>query len=989
MFPEKYGIKSIVRSPCKTVLFALLIISVTVMLCIGLCIYSAVTDYIKACSQNYNTIAELEYIGEKYPDENYYDDELAQFITNEKPDLTALSETDGVCYFEKNSSVLCLIDDLTRADYDVYSRESAVLVVKHMIWDEASSSYIGIIDKTLYSHSKKAGIGIFINADSFGDMEIKRDGTYVLTGRFIEGGNSYAWFLPEDNEIEISGKRIVLPACSVFDESTEQAYTVMANVMAQRNNSVKAEPTYDIKSFPFFQRDELTLEAGRFFTEEEYAKGKNVCIMSSRMLSILDNSVGDTVRMSPEACSGGLYDFHCVFEPQYKDYTIVGAYTYAADYGERIFLPYDCVTEIPAVPTGYRVGFFRLDNDAAESFYAAAESALPENFRLTLYDQGYAVTVGPFREIQRISVIFLCVCAVLIVAVMLLFGYLFVYRQRDTALIMVDLGSGRKAVYRYFASASVLLTLVFSAAGLLISSLCEGKVLSYISDFASKYQKQDVRYSSSAFSLTHTLAFTPHRDLRVYLLSLFVMIVLAVVACILFTSVAVKVRKSKKKRVSSAPKKPMKSSDSSFRLKYAVLSMRRGGIRTLSVILLAALAAVFFARLTSTVDDYEKQLDSINENTIINGYCSGINGLTMDELIVRADLVQSLHNAGLLSTLDITRKAGNYRYLGISVTPDGKTSKIEIPKIPQSSFALETLVNQLEDSPKWVSTTSVSHSPAFYYSGSPEFTWLDGYDETCLDSTDSSLCILPRSMAKRENIELGSTITLFVYCNESNRSPAGKFCAVDLYVVGLYTAPDSADTIYSPFAYSPVGEDLAERQLKTLTWSSVLFSLEDTEKLPELRSALENAGFTSPHRLNAYRSFAVIDDKDYMTATHALERQIQYLNILYSVLYVIIDITAIALALLMLSARKRELAIMRGLGTQSGRIFAVFTSEQAFLVIIGLLVGVLAGFCIFAKIPTLCLILCASFLICWTGASCVITGRFIKSKALAVLSDRE
>lgn len=66
VLPVKNGIRSVLRSPGKTVLFFFLLLSLTAGLALGLCVYSAVSGYLDDCDAYYQTIAELEYIGHSY-----------------------------------------------------------------------------------------------------------------------------------------------------------------------------------------------------------------------------------------------------------------------------------------------------------------------------------------------------------------------------------------------------------------------------------------------------------------------------------------------------------------------------------------------------------------------------------------------------------------------------------------------------------------------------------------------------------------------------------------------------------------------------------------------------------------------------------------------------------------------------------------------------------------------------------------------------------
>jgi RsiW-degrading membrane proteinase PrsW (M82 family) len=75
----------------------------------------------------------------------------------------------------------------------------------------------------------------------------------------------------------------------------------------------------------------------------------------------------------------------------------------------------------------------------------------------------------------------------------------------------------------------------------------------------------------------------------------------------------------------------------------------------------------------------------------------------------------------------------------------------------------------------------------------------------------------------------------------------------------------------------------------------------------------------------------MIEDEIYLNTTQSMERQIQYVSVLYGALYLLAGVIGFALAWLLLLSRRREIAVMRALGTQSGRILGNFLLEQLLL----------------------------------------------------------
>lgn len=341
-----------------------------------------------------------------------------------------------------------------------------------------------------------------------------------------------------------------------------------------------------------------------------------------------------------------------------------------------------------------------------------------------------------------------------------------------------------------------------------------------------------------------------------------------------------------------------------------------------------------------------------------------------------------------------------------------------------AGFAFETYLNQMALEPDWKQTTSLTNSPDFYYDP-PEVTWLDGLDESCLTQGVMDVCILPDTMMSREGLALGDVVCLRMmqYGDWGN-----VLYDLNVLVAGSYRLSSGAETVYLPFGYTfPLGQEMPEITDRTqfaglnavkaagisidlppteaqwefmqeslrermernrLTYSSATLTLRSPEALPELRDAIQSLGISSP-RDSTSRKWMVLDDKSYNTSVRTLSRQNQYLSALYTFLYILSGVIALVLSFLLLLARKKEIATMRGLGTQPSQIFAVFFVEQLVLS----LVGAGAGYGLWrltggTALPLYYRLLTVILLL-WCMGTGICTLKLLRSRALAVLSDRD
>lgn len=1141
MLAEKNGLKSVWRSPGKTVLFLVLLLALTAILSLGLCIYSAVDGYLTDCDTYYRTIANLEYIGQEYNDNTVYDQRLAESLDSGELDLEAIRQLPGVLNWEPNCSALGIMEGLQRKDPNVYNPDAAVLVVGNLFWEGNSSAYMGDIRQCLYSQKDTTGKAVYISplgltelleSGHLDSLDTSTTRTYVFAGRYIPGENSYVWFLPEALTVVTEGQELhISPAMPLpgGELPEDSPYYLAAQAMYHQNNSVRVLLTEDLENYYPFHQQELHLTEGRSFTPEEYASGARVCVLSSDIAAAMEISVGDTVPLSvnfPE--DSGIYDTMLTQPSAAEAYTVVGLFGQSNSYMDWVFIP-DSPDYTPnPCPTGYAVGQFQLANDQAEAFEEAAGDLLPSGFRLTVYDQGYAVTAAPFQELLRVAQIFLAVCCLVILAVLALYGYLFVYRQREAAQTMFALGSGRLHVYRFFAAGSGAIALLASLLGAFTGWQLERRVLDFVAEFAQKYQAADLRYSSGSLSVSKELAFAPQTPEWLFFAGAGIMVVAALLACALFTGSALREKgKKRRKKQPHGPRHAVCSSRLSGPWKYPVLSIRRGGIRTAAAIAVALVIALFLGQLTATAGAYRNQLAAIEENTVIRGYLSDSKGLIMDHLVLQDWQLQEYYETGLIESMDISSEGGHYRFLGVRQDTQGNVYQVPCIPSPASSFVAETMQSQMAKEPSLISTTSMDNSPEFYYTTGAQVTWLPGYDERCLRGPDAAVCVLPTTMLEREGIELGSIIRLFL-CTEN-----GSFYNYDFYVVGSYVPQGASDTIYAPLTYrfpkdsktgpfverpgfpeddldhytcngvaayflseasaAPfrkqyfssaitqtsklnfgypgydewafrnaaaqvclISEDFMEAQglacgsileltdpegfaleytvvgtyeklgdeiydlycvppatayvamgdysdnyayqgeyewggSYTVTCESAIFTLGNTGDLTALKDALEALNVTSPGQATkgANRSYLVIDDKDFNGTVRSLQRQIQYLDALYKCLYVLVGLAGLTASYLLVASRKRELAIMRGLGAQPMGIFGAFFLEQLFLSLLGCCLGVGLWAALGRPMGALYLPLTAAFLACWALGSAASILHLLRSKALAVLSDRE
>ena len=1032
------GLKSTVRTPGKTLLFILILTVTAALLTVSCCVFDAVRSYLDDCDDFFHTIAELEYMGPNYPDQVIYDESLAQAVEKNRDALSALISVEPVLSWEPASTELMLSPQIRRWDENVPDPYVAVLRVRLYAYEEDKGLYTALVNESYYSRRDNTGKLIMVRGvDGAPRLEFNKD--YLMVGNFFLSYSGFSSFQIAAASYRDDGKLVELPPLLPEGASPEEEAPFLryAELLHLKNDACRVSYTSAIEDLYPFHQQLMTLTDGRFFTQAEYDADAKVCIISERIAGMLELKVGDRLPFTLYRAEGDLYEPANLVQLDDDAYEIVGIISHSDSYPFWTFLPRARTSNEIHPVNGYTLGQFRLKNDGVSAFLEAAAPLLEQGFRLNVYDQGYAAATEPMEELLFISRIFLAVCLLLAVCALAMQSHIFISRQRETARTMYALGSGRAHVCVYFLAAALALTIPAAALGAFIGSQTEGWVFGILQRFAAQFADQDLRFSATRLAITRTLDFNPDASLRAYLTAAGLLAGGTLVFTLLFALASLREKKTSKKkdRKQRVPKRGARVSRLSGFFKYGLLSLCRGRGRTAVVLLLGLSAALFFGRLTASLRGYEEQLDAYRANAVISGNATDYYGKRISGLTLQGSAVSRISTDELLEDFCATTNLGHIKFLGV-------VGGEQLPfDMPQSSYAYETVFFLLNKEPLWVGTSSITRSPQFHFSDSGSVEWLEGWSEADFVRLEEKeyqsydvyleawfpkkymggpeICALPASMMEKYGIQLGDSInTIVAYYYDS--SDYEVLALQELLVVASYTAPVTSTAIFSPVTFvHPYEEDLhyfsvldeagpkefwigrekwKQEELAglqalglspALNYASYTFTLKDSARLDELREALAEAGFTWVHSGARTKPFAMIEDEVYLNTVHSMERQIQYVGVLYTALYILAGIIGSALAWLLILSRRREIAVMRALGTQPGRILGNFLLEQLLLMAAALGLGI--GVCRLtgAALNATQLLLTGAFLAVWTLSTliCLIVG--LRKKSFAALTEPE
>lgn len=224
-------------------------------------------------------------------------------------------------------------------------------------------------------------------------------------------------------------------------------------------------------------------------------------------------------------------------------------------------------------------------------------------------------------------------------------------------------------------------------------------------------------------------------------------------------------------------------------------------------------------------------------------------------------------------------------------------------------------------------------------------TWLEGYDESVLAGKDE-VCIVPESwIADDGDLSLPIQVSLnFSYTPGSFGASVTYDTAVTYTVVGIHSVSDTA--VYCPFQQM---QRIYSRLGKPAELDAIQGTLIDNSLQEEVRQ-VANAWFAEPNPTGTktpwrysyyfYYPFALDIDNDILvTAERTLKTSILTNQICAFLVFVLSAGASFFVGFLMIRSRRREIALMRTLGTSNLVIYGEFMLEQLTCVLAGVFLG--------------------------------------------------
>lgn len=874
-------------------------------------------------------------------------------------------------------------------------------------YGEHISGYTGSISRSIYTPDGREGVlAVFdFGTAGFAPEWGKR---YLLHGKFVTGGASNRTFAVTDFYegceaapwLELTGEDDPALTDGIFIEYADR-YRYAASF-------VQAEASRDIASLEAFQQGTQYLTEGRFPEAGE----TGVCVISGSTAEQMDVGPGDTVSVSVlTSAEDNLYELTRTGD--LRAWKIVGVTNPSDDYSGWFWVS-DAEGGLGSPLFGYELGRAVLDNRSAVQAVEALQTLMPDQVRLTLYDQGYSAAAEPIQAMRTTAIAITTAAALGALAVLFLFAYLFIGRQRETVQVLVSLGTPKKKIRLWFLSGTSLITFFSAVLGAIAGYLTLDRAIAQAIAIAERLYAVDVRYSNAALGVVLEAPQAASVPAWYALATAAAVFFAALALCLVFLRYARQENTPKRGKTAVRVPKGKTSLFGRGAGRFALLAARRGGWRSAVVPLAALVLTLLLGILTAGSAGWEGQLEELYSNSALEGQVVSANGRSATKLSVSAATVRDLYQSGQLEEVAVSL-GWNYWF------------RDEMPQFANTVFGDESRSAWIRQQPELIALNSLSAAPEFYYTEMPEVEWLDGWDETFLSESDyvgfmdSSIpfegvfsippypVLVSRAFLEERGLALGDWTSLFIRLELQNSRTDTD---ISVRIVGTFQPAGQKQNIYAPLGcwFDPAwitGDTtpLAEGEMVSLTsyitnqeqldkyiyfstnFRTCRFTLKSAYDLEDFRQILADGKYSQVGKVTGNRTTVLLLDQNFQKTVGGLGRYISFSRILFPVLLAVVGVMGLIISWLMVNGRRMEFAVLRGLGASRRRVFSTFFLEQGALCLTGSLIGALA-LTVLYPMPAIWLA-AAGFLVCYLSGCALSILAVGRTKLMALLSERE
>lgn len=1002
----EHSFNSIIRSPGKTFLFLVLLTASIVFVNLGSSMNYSANRMLEQANDHFDTVIAFKYgdlhnLDGAWADENFQKNMSAI-------DFPALSNLPAVIAVDQERTISAYAGDDSKVWQNTSPVKNHVIVTLRLLAPQDDGSWTGLTYETIFG--RKISGTIFLRVSPFSSTGLNiadqlKPGRTLLMAAYAETGTSSGLVLTPikpANLVQNPSKTLqgigeltdITDRPAYFQGVEGRAWLELADTLEIIDKSFQVVASSDIQSMVPFHIKQIWLTSGSFESQP------GICYISERLAGVLELEVGDYWHLAYHYDPNGKPAFTYAPETGFvheEDCRIAGIFQITADLTYTILIPYP--DWLQKSPDNYDFLRVRVNNPQAEEYLNYVRSYLPEMVELQVEDQGYSNAVIPILKLRERSLYMTIASTAAGIAVISLFAYLFIVRQRETADVMMKLGTGRTRTIAYLIFGIMIITIMAGLAGNYIAGQVDRSLTEAVWNILQGGIMQDLRYSERALGLQ--VAFAPELVTADWVrwLTTGLVVVLVLVITLVASFVALRKPRRKKAKAIIAPRSESGRAMTfawmpGLSLRFAFRSILRNFSRSLIVPITVTLLAAFILIIGVSVADQEQAAETIYDRVPTTAYLTtflgqhrqfsislqsdvfhmmdsefqGSQTRRMLRFPLSGERLQTLRSEfekenPVIKEFLLTRYM-HYEYMGLVEGAAGSPGTPDLPERPtvnrqQSAIASQLgfnfLERQVKQMPILALTDSVTRTSEAIKFRESQVQWLQGYsDEDFLKP--EYIIVLPDRLMDEENLEFGDVIRLGVYEPDHNFGVLVE--AFDFKIVGSYFQGSRSPVIYAPWnllTTIKMGTDLEIKFLENPSdpnsalipglpneylvesVDSATIIPQDPRDLDSLRDYLEENKYSQVGIIRSNRLAVVIEDKALADGLLSIQQHLSFLNFIIPIMLLLSGLMGFILSYLLTRNRLPEFAVMRSVGAKSLQVYLAFFLEQFFLLLIGVL----------------------------------------------------
>jgi len=832
-------------------------------LSIGAGMYYAALNMLKDADETFTTVVELDYLGENDNSEAFYErmnEKLKDF------DFLKLAKHPDVLSVNIQKSAYAYIEDRQISQKETPLDNYVIIEVSTIRrYDEAF--FQGTISKVHFGRTMRENTYVYLNdMDVYGNnigYDFIYGHKYLVIGSLSNGKNPTPIVSPGLPD-GVEGFRYVIDLSEETDLFSNDELSEIFKLIEAFHVVDRSLPVTMISSLeacePYFSR-QMIISKGRGFLENEYKEGNNnVIIVSKTIADFYGLDIGDKLNLKLHYAKKGIGLSDYIRDYKYSQvgaYKVVGIFDNKDADRYSIYMP--MADWIKQDINSSVLARYQVKNGKSDEYMKAVKKYLLPELKFSVFDQGYETSTKAITELKDISVLILVLSGLSGIAIIFLFSYLFIVKQKDTLFNMLSLGAGKKRVLDYILWGSMILILTASSVGAFVITVFLSDLTSRIYERMSLLYRTDMRYSERALGLKVGFETTVRTSNWLAAVIIFSLMIISLAILFLFTYNIIKqdmyttsrnkkpdkMKKAKTMHNVRTPK-AKKVRDVLFGnirpvpLKFALVSLSRNSGRSFIVPILSLILSVFLVFLGFLSNMQKNKRANVYDNIPVNAYITSyknetrdIGGLSLQYDIYRLidpdysyrmewnyELLESLVKEGpftsekaeeerknLLESSEFFKDmylytSVNYEYMGISKTKEGVENKdlTIVPNIRKhkDAFGFDWFLYAITKMPKLAYADDIRYTPDFFDIQNYNVDFLSGYGFESLRLREN-VGIIPSKFAANNGIDLGDTVRITAWWTIDNYA----FCSViDFLVIGIYEQTWQSDVIYLPWIMS-------------------------------------------------------------------------------------------------------------------------------------------------------------------------------------------